>query len=261
VSVEATPSQDHLEFKLVVLSGERTLGYAEAGGGGILYQTPDEVDGWRTRLHFGLPEGDNWALLAPEQAARWVFLEPLATQNLAGSLSSAGRSWHLDQARHSRLEDVTAAVSESNLPPELNVGDTLIARYSASDAANESLPGWIVMLSKPMGVTVPARATAGREIATARPVQFALRQNRPNPFASTTVLEFDLPGSAIVRLEVFDIMGRRVTSLRNAWMPAGSHSISWNGRDANGSPVHPGAYVYRLTAGPYRAERKLVVMP
>jgi flagellar hook assembly protein FlgD len=90
---------------------------------------------------------------------------------------------------------------------------------------------------------------------------FALYQNQPNPFAATTMFRIDLPLPATVRLEVYDLMGRRVAKLQDSWMPAGRHSIAWEGRDAGGSPVRAGAYLYRLTAGSFRAERKLIVLP
>ena len=44
-------------------------------------------------------------------------------------------------------------------------------------------------------------------------------------------------------------------------MPAGRHALDWDSRDANGSPVRPGAYLYRITAGPFHARKKLVVLP
>lgn len=82
-----------------------------------------------------------------------------------------------------------------------------------------------------------------------------------DPFAATTTIRFDLPQPETVRLEVFDLSGRRVVKLRDAWTPAGRHSLDWNLGDANGAPVRPGAYVCRLTAGSFRAHRKLVVLP
>ena len=93
------------------------------------------------------------------------------------------------------------------------------------------------------------------------PASFVLYQNQPNPIATSTRFRFDLPRPEMVRVEVFDLMGRRVATVRDAWMPAGRHSVEWNSRDAGGSPVRPGTYVYRMTAGLFRAQRKLVVLP
>ena len=80
------------------------------------------------------------------------------------------------------------------------------------------------------------------------------------PKHATTTFRFDLPRPEPVRLELYDLMGRRAVVLRDA-MPAGRHSVDWDGRDASGSTARPGAYLYRLTAGSFRAQRKLVVLP
>jgi hypothetical protein len=166
------------------------------------------------------------------------------------------------EARHSRLGDVTATVNETNQPPELSAGDTLVARYAGSGAADGSLPSWLVILDRPTRGTTPNRADeGGRAARSDLPTLFAMHQNQPNPFAATTTFRFDLPRSETVRLEVFDLMGRKVATLRDAWMPPGRHSLEWNSRDAKGSTLQPGAYLYRMTAGSFRAERKLVVLP
>ena len=89
----------------------------------------------------------------------------------------------------------------------------------------------------------------------------SLHQNQPNPFAAATTFRFDLPRPTIVQFELFDITGRRVVVLRNGWLPAGRHSLDWDGRDGSGAAARPGAYLCRMTAGSFRAEKKLVVLP
>jgi flagellar hook assembly protein FlgD len=120
----------------------------------------------------------------------------------------------------------------------------------------------LALFVRGMRATSANQTRAGREHGAENlPASFALCQNQPNPFASSTAFRFDLPQAVTVRLEVFDLVGRRVATLRDAWTPAGRHSIDWNSRDGNGSPLRPGAYLYRITAGPFRAQRKLVILP
>jgi len=64
-----------------------------------------------------------------------------------------------------------------------------------------------------------------------------------------------------VRLEVFDLLGRRVATLAQGNYPAGFHAVTWDMRDAGGSAVRPGVYAYRLVAGDFRARRKMSVLP
>jgi hypothetical protein len=79
--------------------------------------------------------------------------------------------------------------------------------------------------------------------------ELALAPGRPNPFGAGIVTEFALPRADHVRLEVFDIRGRRVRVLRDEPMLRGVHRVEWNGHDDRGRPVAAGAYFLRLQAG------------
>ncbi|MCC7144750.1 MAG: hypothetical protein IT349_21825 [Candidatus Eisenbacteria bacterium] len=69
---------------------------------------------------------------------------------------------------------------------------------------------------------------------------------RPNPFDSSTTIHYRLPaGGGAVRLELFDIAGRRVRTLVNEGRSAGDHVVSWDGTDAFGRPVAAGIYLVR----------------
>jgi flagellar hook assembly protein FlgD len=94
-----------------------------------------------------------------------------------------------------------------------------------------------------------------------RPLEFALRQNQPNPYAEATTVRFDLPFSAYVELEVFDTQGRRVRTLVREDRGPGYHAVNWNNRDDVGNRVRPGVYLYRIKAGTFASERKMVVKP
>ncbi len=93
------------------------------------------------------------------------------------------------------------------------------------------------------------------------PAGFALEQNQPNPFGEGTQIRFALPVRSEVTLEVFDLNGRRVRTLSQRVWPAGQHAVDWYGNDELGRRVEPGIYLYRLSAGPFRASRKLILLP
>jgi alkaline phosphatase len=62
-----------------------------------------------------------------------------------------------------------------------------------------------------------------------------------------------------VTISVWDVAGRRVRSLAaRSPLAAGPHSLAWDGRDESGTPVAPGVYLARVTAGALRAECRLV---
>ena len=99
----------------------------------------------------------------------------------------------------------------------------------------------------------------------ALPEDFALIGAYPNPFNPTTTLRFDLPQAGWVKLDVFDIAGRRVgmsgsgttptTALVNGWRGAGSHEVTFDG-----SGLPSGVYIYRLQAGDYEAAGKMLLI-
>jgi hypothetical protein len=73
--------------------------------------------------------------------------------------------------------------------------------------------------------------------------------NSPNPFNPGTKIYFDLERAGIVRLDIFDVAGRRVKQLADGPMSLGTHGLPWDGTDSHGRPVAAGVYLARLDAG------------
>lgn len=84
----------------------------------------------------------------------------------------------------------------------------------------------------------------------------------PNPFASNTSLRFSLEAPASrVRIDVFDVAGRRVATILDRAMPRGTHIAGWDSRSSSGQRVSPGTYFARLTVdGRADGERKMTVL-
>jgi hypothetical protein len=87
-----------------------------------------------------------------------------------------------------------------------------------------------------------------------------LAQNQPNPFRTETQIRFDLPRTEDVRLDIFDVSGRRVRTLVDASLPAGSHQVEWDSRGDSRESLSSGVYHYRLQAGSEAVERKMVLL-
>ena len=92
------------------------------------------------------------------------------------------------------------------------------------------------------------------------PARLQLGQNYPNPFNPSTVIPYQLPATARVRLEVFNILGQRVATLVDGERPAGFHTATWNATDASGRGVGSGVYLYRLLGGGERLTRSMVLL-
>jgi len=85
------------------------------------------------------------------------------------------------------------------------------------------------------------------DVGTRAPGIGALRAVRPNPFSASTSLDLELATEARATLEVFDVRGRRVATLIDQIMPAGDHTVTWDGRDVDGRVQPSGVFFCRLT--------------
>ena len=87
------------------------------------------------------------------------------------------------------------------------------------------------------------------------PGAFALRQNYPNPFNPVTTLEYTVPSTGRVSLEVYDMLGRTVAVLVNAEQTVGTYTVRFDA-----SNLASGLYLYRLTAGSKVQVKKMMLL-
>ena len=106
---------------------------------------------------------------------------------------------------------------------------------------------------------LPLRAVSTAR-GTALPTDFALGQNYPNPFNPSTIIPYQLPTSAHVRLDVFNLLGQRLATLVDAERSAGAHTAQWDATDAAGRAVGAGVYIYRLSSGGQTVSRRMVLV-
>lgn len=94
----------------------------------------------------------------------------------------------------------------------------------------------------------------------AQPSEFDIGQNYPNPFNLSTVIPYSLSGDAHVKITVCNILGQTVSTLVDAFQPAGAHTARWDGRDTNGRDAASGIYFTRVQVGTYSQVRKMVLL-
>jgi hypothetical protein len=81
---------------------------------------------------------------------------------------------------------------------------------------------------------------------------FILRPAYPNPFNSSTLITYRLLQPGSVHIGIFDLLGRKITTLVNEKQSGGNHQASWDGRDLMGKTVASGLYLYRIDIGKAR---------
>ncbi|MGQ9852274.1 MAG: family 16 glycosylhydrolase [Candidatus Oleimicrobiaceae bacterium] len=84
--------------------------------------------------------------------------------------------------------------------------------------------------------------------------------NHPNPFFSSTVIQYCLPWQGELELGVYDTLGRLVRPLVHGPDPGGTHAITWDGTTAEGYPLPSGVYFLRLQSGAVRVTRRMVLL-
>ncbi|NOX19342.1 MAG: DUF1939 domain-containing protein [Chlorobi bacterium] len=94
------------------------------------------------------------------------------------------------------------------------------------------------------------------------PMKFSLGQNYPNPFGKGTItnnastkINFSLPASGKVKLEVFNSLGQKISTLIDATKESGNHSVIWN---ADSFPS--GIYFYRFQSGGFVQAKKMLLV-
>ncbi|MBN1999663.1 T9SS type A sorting domain-containing protein [candidate division KSB1 bacterium] len=93
------------------------------------------------------------------------------------------------------------------------------------------------------------------EVEVQAPTRFELSQNFPNPFNPKTDIVFRLKKDIKVNITVYDILGRRVATIVDRDMTAGSHRITFNGAE-----LPSGTYFCRMTAGDFREVKKMLLL-
>jgi hypothetical protein len=132
-------------------------------------------------------------------------------------------------------------------------GETYYYKIAASDEANNTSP-----LSDYVSGT--PEAALGVEEVIQIPEVYALEPNYPNPFNPTTTIRYNLPEGAMVRIMVYDILGREVRTLVNGYVDAGYQSIVWDVTDNGGRPVSGGVYIYSIQSDRFNANRKMILL-
>jgi len=87
------------------------------------------------------------------------------------------------------------------------------------------------------------------------PKEFSLFQNYPNPFNPFTNIKFALPSEAFVKLIIYDVTGREIEILVNGFTKSGYHEVNWDAKN-----VASGIYFYRIEAGTFTDEKKMVLI-
>jgi hypothetical protein len=144
-------------------------------------------------------------------------------------------------------------ITESPLPAEPTsltyLSDEASWHYITSNTAGDSVYTYLIR------AYVSIDTSGGRPDTILTPASYVLEQNYPNPFNQSTIIRFHMPSDGLVKLKIYDIIGREVATLVNGLMETGTHNIEF---DASNLPS--GVYLYRITSGAFAETKKLVLI-
>jgi hypothetical protein len=92
------------------------------------------------------------------------------------------------------------------------------------------------------------------------PAALALHPGSPSPFSQSTRIDYDLPASDHVRIDIYDVTGSRIRTLVDEQRPMGRFSANWNGRDDAGRRVASGVYYLRMNTRAEVKNQKVVLV-
>ena len=128
--------------------------------------------------------------------------------------------------------------------------------FRVPPAANPTLisDSTVLLNSTEYTLTNPV-ITGNFTVSSEIPTEFKLYENFPNPFNPSTSIQYDIPENSSVKLVVYDVTGKEVTTLVNETMAAGKYEAVWNGQE-----FASGVYFAKLDAGSYKHIIKMLMI-
>jgi len=150
-----------------------------------------------------------------------------------------------------------------NIYYSTDFGDTWVTQPTVRGTRDvvftDSLNGWVLCDNSIY------RTSNGGQLLTViddqfHPDQYFLHLNYPNPFNPITTIQYELPQRSDVQVTIYDLLGKKVTTLVNQNQDAGFKSVQWNATNDKGNPVSAGVYLYQIQAGQFVQTKKMVLL-
>jgi len=153
------------------------------------------------------------------------------------------------------LESTTAPADSDHdgMPDDWEIANSLNP-YDSTDARTYAPDGY-TMIEKYINSLPPANTTAVNDNKTSIPNKFVVYQNYPNPFNPSTKIKYSIPKQSKIKIDVFDLLGRRILTLFNSEQSAGNHSINFDA-----SNLSSGVYIYRIATETEIISKKMLLL-
>ena len=89
---------------------------------------------------------------------------------------------------------------------------------------------------------------------------FKLMQNYPNPFNPSTVIEYQIPETAAVKVRIYNLKGQLINEILSETQAAGVHQITWDGTSRDHKRVASGIYLYTVKSGDFILSKRMILL-
>jgi len=197
-------------------------------------------------------QGINWTTVHQQQHAGYSYLYDVKfIDSLTGWIASDNNGvGHLLQTTNGGYNWFESYTLPGSYPSNV-LGFTDIFLFDENKIWLGSFFGAVLTKVTPVGIQ-----STNTEVTH----NFSLSQNYPNPFNPQTKIKFDVPSNpkgqtSIVKLVIYDLLGREVTTLVNEELKPGTYEADWDG-----SNFSSGVYFYKIISGDFVETKKMVLM-
>lgn len=167
--------------------------------------------------------------------------------------SDNGTTWQ-ELASYTGLDSATWKFKVFNITNKVNGSTNMKVRFRITNDVSLNLDGWYIDNLKVTAYqTSPLTGIVGNNNII--PTAYSVEQNYPNPFNPVTQINYAVAKDGLVKITVFDLLGRVVKNLINEVKPAGYYTVEFNG-----SELPSGVYLYRMESGYFTETKKLTLI-
>ncbi len=138
---------------------------------------------------------------------------------------------------------------------QINTRIDTLRGWIIQSTGSELLLGWRIAPVEISDVVIHSPTGIDNSFNTTNPEEYFLKNNYPNPFNPSTIIEYSIPREEFVVMKVFNVMGQEVATLKNEIQRAGNYKIQFDAAE-----LSSGIYFYKLTAGNFHRVKKMLLL-
>jgi len=161
----------------------------------------------------------------------------------------------------SRYSNGIWAVQIANFPSPWKAGDILHVDFSNKASSKVgSVEVTLAWSDYDQAEDVTLQEKPEDSMGNGIPEKFAISQNNPNPFSSSTEINYTLSKGSHISLKIYNIVGQCLKTLVDEYKQAGYYKVKWDGKADGDQEAVNGVYIYSIVAGEYKNTKRMLII-